>query len=54
MFVITEFYFICIRCDNGYYGNPLTVGDFCKPCDCKGNANPYIPNWCDHRTGDNL
>ena len=40
------------RCDNGYFGNPLAVGDFCKPCDCKGNANPYIPNWCDHRTGD--
>ena len=44
---------IC-RCANGYYGNPLKVGDTCKPCDCSGNANPYAPNWCDHRTGECL
>lgn len=42
------------RCDNGYYGNPLQIGDFCKPCDCRGNANPYVPNWCDHKTGQCL
>ena len=42
------------RCANGYYGNPLKVGDTCKPCDCSGNANPYAPNWCDHRTGECL
>ena len=42
------------RCSNGYYGNPLSEGDFCKPCDCNGNADPYQSNWCDHRTGECL
>ena len=44
----------CDRCSNGYFGNPLSVGDFCKPCDCNGNADPYQPDWCDHRTGECL
>ena len=32
----------------------MTVGDFCRPCDCNGNADPYHSNWCDHRTGQCL
>lgn len=30
------------------------MGDFCKSCDCSGNANPYASRWCDHRTGECL
>nr|XP_040569600.1 laminin subunit alpha-1-like isoform X1 [Lepeophtheirus salmonis] len=44
----------CERCENGYFGNPLAVGNVCKPCDCNGNSNPYSPDWCDHRTGQCL
>ena len=44
----------CERCDNGYFGNPLQIGDYCKPCHCNGNANIYAPNWCDHRSGECL
>ena len=29
----------CERCDTGYFGNPLALGDICKPCDCNGNAD---------------
>jgi laminin alpha 1/2 len=41
----------CERCSNGYYGNPLNIGDFCKPCDCSGNADNAAPRICDHITG---
>ena len=44
----------CERCANGYFGNPLKLGDACRPCDCSGNANPFAPDWCDHRTGECL
>ena len=44
----------CERCDNGYFGNPLQPGSFCQPCYCNGNGNIYLPNWCDHRTGQCL
>ena len=44
----------CERCANGFFGNPLKLGEFCKPCDCSGNANLYAANWCDHRTGECL
>ncbi|XP_034469915.1 laminin subunit alpha-3-like, partial [Hippoglossus hippoglossus] len=36
----------CERCAPGYYGDPLTLGGSCKPCNCKGNGNI-----CDSRTG---
>ncbi|GLD51077.1 laminin subunit alpha-3 isoform X4 [Lates japonicus] len=36
----------CERCAPGYYGDPLTPGGSCKPCNCNGNGNN-----CDSRTG---
>ncbi|CDQ98414.1 unnamed protein product, partial [Oncorhynchus mykiss] len=36
----------CERCAPGYYGDPLTAGGSCRPCDCNGNGNS-----CDSRTG---
>eukprot|EP00063_Salmo_salar_P020916 XP_013995751.1 PREDICTED: laminin subunit alpha-3-like isoform X7 [Salmo salar] len=36
----------CERCAPGYYGDPLTAGGSCRPCDCNGYGNS-----CDSRTG---
>ncbi|XP_031150036.1 laminin subunit alpha-3 isoform X3 [Sander lucioperca] len=36
----------CESCAPGYYGNPLTSGGSCRPCNCNGNGNN-----CDPRTG---
>ncbi|KAM4604969.1 laminin subunit alpha-3-like isoform 2-T2 [Polymixia lowei] len=36
----------CQGCAPGFYGNPLTAGGSCRPCDCNGNGNG-----CDSRTG---
>jgi len=46
--------FRCERCDDGFFGNPLKLGDFCKACDCSGNGDKFAPNWCDHRSGECL
>lgn len=35
------------RCDDGYYGNPLEIGNSCRPCDCRGGP-------CDSLTGQCL
>lgn len=32
----------------GYYGNPLEIGNSCFPCDCHGNTQN---NRCDGRDG---
>ncbi|XP_035811801.2 laminin subunit alpha-3 isoform X2 [Amphiprion ocellaris] len=36
----------CESCAPGYYGDPLTPGGSCQPCNCFGNGNN-----CDPRTG---
>lgn len=36
----------CEKCAPGYYGDPLTPGENCRPCNCNGNGNS-----CDPRTG---
>ncbi|CAH1980446.1 unnamed protein product [Acanthoscelides obtectus] len=37
----------CEICDDGYFGNPLEVGNSCQPCDCNGGP-------CDRKTGQCL
>ncbi|CAH1185884.1 unnamed protein product [Phyllotreta striolata] len=37
----------CEICDDGYYGNPLEIGNGCNPCDCNGGP-------CDRKTGQCL
>ncbi|KAM8825897.1 laminin subunit alpha-4 isoform 1-T1 [Synchiropus picturatus] len=42
----------CERCAPGYYGNPMSVGNSCKRCDCNGNSDPnLIFNECHNVTG---
>ena len=38
----------CCSCTIGYYGDPMIPGDYCKPCDCHGNADEKR---CDTVTG---
>ncbi|KAM9840767.1 laminin subunit alpha-4 [Aulostomus maculatus] len=42
----------CERCAPGHYGNPMTIGNSCKRCDCNGNSDPnLIFNECHNVTG---
>lgn len=38
--------FVCHSCAPGYFGDPLTPGGSCQPCNCNGNGNN-----CDPKTG---
>lgn len=44
----------CEVCASGYYGNPETSGDICKPCECSGNIDTNQIGSCDSVTGECL
>ncbi|XP_038056132.1 laminin subunit alpha-2-like [Patiria miniata] len=46
----------CERCADGFYGNPMEDGGYCRPCAplCNNNINPDIPASCDTLTGECL
>lgn len=44
----------CESCASGYYGNPETYGEYCKPCECSGNIDTNQVGSCDSRTGECL
>ncbi|XP_062987367.1 laminin subunit alpha-1 [Elgaria multicarinata webbii] len=44
----------CERCANGYYGDPLVLGQSCIPCDCNGNIDPMEDGHCNSLTGECL
>ncbi|XP_033329969.2 laminin subunit alpha [Megalopta genalis] len=44
----------CEVCATGYYGNPESYEDFCKPCECSGNIDTNQVGACDSTTGECL
>lgn len=44
----------CQSCAPGFYGRPEERDDYCKPCQCSGNINPYDEHSCDSVTGECL
>ncbi|XP_035665261.1 laminin subunit alpha-2-like [Branchiostoma floridae] len=46
--------FQCEKCADGYFGNPLEVGNVCKQCICNGNIDPTDEGNCDAITGECL
>lgn len=44
----------CQFCAAGYYGNPETLDDYCKPCKCSGNIDTNEIGSCDSITGQCL
>ena len=44
----------CESCSSGFYGNPESYGDYCKPCKCSGNIDTNEIDACDSRTGECL
>ncbi|KAK3091660.1 hypothetical protein FSP39_021617 [Pinctada imbricata] len=45
---------LCDRCSPGYYGDPRTVGEICRSCQCSGNIDTRDPYACDLATGECL
>ncbi|KAJ7341923.1 hypothetical protein JRQ81_007908, partial [Phrynocephalus forsythii] len=41
----------CERCAEGYFGQPLTPGGSCQPCQCNDNLDFSIPGSCDRLSG---
>lgn len=41
----------CDYCAAGYYGQPVVIGDYCKPCMCSGNIDTNSIESCDSVTG---
>ncbi|XP_078599139.1 laminin subunit alpha-2-like isoform X15 [Branchiostoma floridae x Branchiostoma japonicum] len=46
--------FQCEKCADGYFGNPLEVGNLCKQCTCNGNIDPTDEGNCNTVTGECL
>ncbi|XP_067868245.1 laminin subunit gamma-3-like [Heterodontus francisci] len=47
----------CEMCDDGYFGDPLGLHQFvrpCSPCQCNGNTDPNAVGNCNHLTGECL
>lgn len=42
------------RCEDGYYGNPMSLGVGCQPCACSGNIDMSEPGSCNPYTGECL
>lgn len=43
--------FSCTTCDSGYFGRPLNDSQRCQPCECSGNVDPTVKDFCDTDTG---
>ncbi|UYV76881.1 LAMA2 [Cordylochernes scorpioides] len=41
----------CEICVEGYFGSPQVPGSFCQPCDCSGNVNTSLADYCDRTSG---
>lgn len=41
----------CEHCGPGYFGEPETPGDYCKPCQCNGNIDVSDAEACDRVSG---
>ncbi|CAH1775237.1 unnamed protein product [Owenia fusiformis] len=44
----------CEQCADGYFGDPLVIGDFCRPCECSGNVDLHAVGNCDRESGQCL
>ncbi|XP_064605903.1 laminin subunit alpha-2-like [Liolophura sinensis] len=44
----------CELCDDGFFGNPLVPGNYCKPCQCNNNIDLQAVGNCDTLTGECL
>lgn len=46
--------FFCLRCAEGYFGQPSVPGGSCQPCQCNDNLDFSIPGSCDSLSGSCL